>query len=202
MSRRANITGTANITLGGKTVIQGDVFLRGDLYRLSSSKADASSGGAATSISVGRCTIISTGCVLKPPCRMSRGVMNYYPMRIGDNVFIGELVYFCSSGRSRCLKCLPRLSKSPVSLPINYHLDSERTVDSLEKVHILKFHVLRFYRMCTSLSIAYCILSALSRIMLKFYLTPSFLQTWSFQVTRLWVASRQESSATSAKAGE
>ncbi|KAF2452927.1 dynactin [Lineolata rhizophorae] len=86
VSRRANITGTANITLGGKTVIQADAYLRGDLQRRTDG-ADAKA--PATAINVGRYTFISQGCVIKPPSRISRGQVSYYPLRIGDNVFIG-----------------------------------------------------------------------------------------------------------------
>ncbi|KAF2140672.1 uncharacterized protein K452DRAFT_229828 [Aplosporella prunicola CBS 121167] len=96
VSRRAHISGTANITLGGKTVIMADVHLRGDLHRFKSETPSSSGGGAppaaasaATAISIGKCTVVSTGCVIKPPARISRGQLNYYPMKIGDNVFIG-----------------------------------------------------------------------------------------------------------------
>lgn len=33
--------------------------------------------------------MIATNAVLKPPMRLSRGRMTFYPMKIGDNVFIG-----------------------------------------------------------------------------------------------------------------
>jgi dynactin-5 len=67
-----------------------DVHLRGDLH---STRAVASSSGkevTPTSISIGRCTVISTGSVIKPPSRISRGQVHYYPMKIGDNVFVGK----------------------------------------------------------------------------------------------------------------
>ena len=68
-------------------------MLRGDLTRLKpSSDAHGSAGAsksAAPSIAIGRCTIISTGTVVQPPGRISRGVFTYYPMKIGDNVFVG-----------------------------------------------------------------------------------------------------------------
>ncbi|OMP87856.1 Dynactin subunit 5 [Diplodia seriata] len=106
VSRKAHISGTANITLGGKTVIMADVHLRGDLHRLKSSHTTTSGGGAgdaetsttkassapsssANAISIGRCTVIGPGCVIKPPARVSRGQLSYYPMKIGDNVFVG-----------------------------------------------------------------------------------------------------------------
>ncbi|KAK8209630.1 trimeric LpxA-like protein [Phyllosticta capitalensis] len=97
VSRRAHISGTANITLGGKTVIQSDVVLRGDLHRLKSSSSQTASGSSSApsssqhsnAISIGRCTIISPGTTIRPPSRLSRGTLSHYPMKIGDNVFIG-----------------------------------------------------------------------------------------------------------------
>ncbi|KAF2102671.1 trimeric LpxA-like protein [Rhizodiscina lignyota] len=87
--RKANISGAPNITLGGRTVIREDVHLRGDLHRLSTTKEDGSKSSSSHSISIGRCSVVAAGCVIKPPCRVSRGVLTYYPMKIGDNVFIG-----------------------------------------------------------------------------------------------------------------
>ncbi|KAK8162339.1 trimeric LpxA-like protein [Phyllosticta citrichinensis] len=96
VSRRAHISGTANITLGGKTVIQSEVVLRGDLHRLktsssttSSTQQQPSSSQHSNAISIGRCTIISPNCTIRPPARVSRGLLSHYPMKIGDNVFIG-----------------------------------------------------------------------------------------------------------------
>lgn len=84
--------------LGGRTVIMADVYMRGDLHRSSTSTsgggADAEKGGSGasaptTAISIGRYTVVATGCTLRPPARISRGQMSYYPIRIGDNVFMG-----------------------------------------------------------------------------------------------------------------
>ncbi|KAH7132266.1 trimeric LpxA-like protein [Dendryphion nanum] len=89
VSRRSAITGTANITLGGRTVIMADVQLRGDLHPTRAVPSSSGKEVTPTSISIGRCTVISTGSVIKPPCRPSRGQMHYYPMKIGDNVYVG-----------------------------------------------------------------------------------------------------------------
>ncbi|KAF2851611.1 trimeric LpxA-like protein [Plenodomus tracheiphilus IPT5] len=89
VSRRSAITGTANITLGGRTVIMADVQLRGDLHPTRSAPSQTGKEVTPTSISIGRCTVISTGSVIKPPSRISRGQVHYYPMKIGDNVFVG-----------------------------------------------------------------------------------------------------------------
>ena len=99
VSRRAAITGTANIQLGGRTVIMADVQLRGDLRPMRPSASQSGREGS-TSIIIGRCTVISTGCVIKPPARISRGEVHYYHMKIGDNVFVG--VYL----RRRCVCCV------------------------------------------------------------------------------------------------
>ncbi|KAF2686704.1 trimeric LpxA-like protein [Lentithecium fluviatile CBS 122367] len=89
VSRRSAITGTANITLGGRTVIMADVVLRGDLHSTRPVPSSSGKEVTPTSISIGRCTVISTGSVIKPPCRTSKGMPHYYPVKIGDNVFVG-----------------------------------------------------------------------------------------------------------------
>jgi dynactin-5 len=81
--------------------------LRGDLTRSkvpspSASTLDPKSAAvdpkavkqSSTAIAIGRCTIVACGAVIKPPGRMSRGVFTYYPMKIGDNVFIGVLTVY------------------------------------------------------------------------------------------------------------
>ncbi|KAI7539635.1 hypothetical protein KC331_g9636 [Hortaea werneckii] len=89
ISRRSHIEGKQNIMLGGKSVIMAGVCLRGDLYRKSERAATEGEKDAQTAISVGRASIISTNCTLRPPMRISRGQMTFYPIRISDNVFIG-----------------------------------------------------------------------------------------------------------------
>jgi len=66
-----------------------DVQLRGDLHPTRSTPSQSGKEVTPTSISIGRCTVISTGSVIKPPSRVSRGQIHYYPMKIGDNVFVG-----------------------------------------------------------------------------------------------------------------
>ncbi|RMZ35066.1 hypothetical protein D0859_00780 [Hortaea werneckii] len=89
ISRRSHIEGKQNIMLGGKSVIMAGVCLRGDLYRKSERGATEGEKDAQTAISVGRASVISTNCTLRPPMRISRGQMTFYPIRISDNVFIG-----------------------------------------------------------------------------------------------------------------
>ncbi|PYI10432.1 trimeric LpxA-like protein [Aspergillus sclerotiicarbonarius CBS 121057] len=98
ISRRSLIHGTQHIILGGKTVIQADAVIRGDLYRSSSSASstDPQQAAAATpnspsvAITVGRYSYISRQAILRPPSRLHRGVYSFYPLKIGDHVFVGE----------------------------------------------------------------------------------------------------------------
>jgi dynactin-5 len=92
VSRRSAILGTQNIILGGKTTIHGDVLLRGDLYRPAPAAPTASGAPSKTpiAIAIGRYCILSPGCTLKPPSKLYRGVYSYYPLKVGDHVFVGE----------------------------------------------------------------------------------------------------------------
>ncbi|KAF7178269.1 hypothetical protein CNMCM7691_006944 [Aspergillus felis] len=102
ISRRSQIHGTQHIILGGKTVIQADAVIRGDLYRSSSSSSSSSSTSAdgtgrpsqpsnpSVAITIGRYSYISRQAVLRPPSRLHRGVHTFYPLKIGDHVFVGE----------------------------------------------------------------------------------------------------------------
>ncbi|KAI0473227.1 trimeric LpxA-like protein [Xylariaceae sp. FL0804] len=104
VARKAILIGTQHIMLGGKTVIQAEAMIRGDLARTgntgqaattttTSSGATSSSSGAAasnTTISIGRYCFLSRGCCLRPPGRMYRGAFTYLPLRLGDHVFVGE----------------------------------------------------------------------------------------------------------------
>ncbi|KAK0336755.1 hypothetical protein LTR91_014130 [Friedmanniomyces endolithicus] len=89
ISRRARIEGKQNIMLAGKSVVMAGAILRGDLHRKSDRPAEGEKGAPITAINIGRASVISTDCTIRPPMRMSRGQMTFYPMRIGDNVFIG-----------------------------------------------------------------------------------------------------------------
>jgi len=70
-------------------VVQADACLRGDLCRLPASAAEVPEN-TRTSISVGRYVVISAGATLHPPHRVMRGgEVAYYPMKIGEHVYIG-----------------------------------------------------------------------------------------------------------------
>ncbi|KEY72073.1 hypothetical protein S7711_00090 [Stachybotrys chartarum IBT 7711] len=91
VARKAVLVGTQNIMLGGKTVIQSEAMIRGDLVRTAPS---STSGGSAptsnTAVSIGRYCFLSRGVLLRPPGRLYKGDFTYMPLRIGDHVFIGQ----------------------------------------------------------------------------------------------------------------
>lgn len=70
MSRKATLNGTQNIMLGGKSVIQPEAMIRGDLVR-----SQSSSGAQAnnTAVAMGRYCFLSRGAVLRPPGRLFKG---------------------------------------------------------------------------------------------------------------------------------
>ncbi|KPM39043.1 hypothetical protein AK830_g7488 [Neonectria ditissima] len=92
VARKAVLVGTQNIMLGGKTVIQPDVMIRGDLARTAPSSS--SSSGAApvstTAVAIGRYCFLARGALLRPPGRIYKGAYTFMPLRIGDHVFVGQ----------------------------------------------------------------------------------------------------------------
>ncbi|KAL8397892.1 hypothetical protein RB594_004555 [Gaeumannomyces avenae] len=94
VSRKAILVGTQNIMLGGKTVIQPEVMIRGDLSRTAPSSSSSSSSSASpasnTAVTVGRYSFLSRGVFLRPPGRIYKGDFTYMPLRMGDHVFVGE----------------------------------------------------------------------------------------------------------------
>lgn len=80
ISRKAALSGLQNIVLGGKTVIDHGSKIRGDLQR---------PGNNAPIIAIGRYCIVSENVVVEPPSK-DDGKENYYPVRIGDFVYIGD----------------------------------------------------------------------------------------------------------------
>ncbi|KAL6892385.1 trimeric LpxA-like protein [Trichoderma longibrachiatum] len=95
VARKAVLVGTQNIMLGGKTVIQPEVMIRGDLVRTAAPPpSSSSSSGAAppntTAVAIGRYCFLSRAVLLRPPGRIYKGVFTYMPLRIGDHVFVGQ----------------------------------------------------------------------------------------------------------------
>ena len=68
------LCGSQNIILNGKNIVQSDAIIRGDL----------------ANVRVGRHCIISSKSVIRPPFKkFSKGVA-FFPLQIGDHVYIGE----------------------------------------------------------------------------------------------------------------
>lgn len=104
--------GTQHIMLGGKTVIQAEAMIRGDLARTAQpTSGSAAAPGSNTAVAIGRYCYLSKGCCLRPPGRIYKGSVaqlrqthicfsltnslpsrsfTFLPLRLGDHVFIGE----------------------------------------------------------------------------------------------------------------
>ncbi|TVY85660.1 Dynactin subunit, partial [Lachnellula willkommii] len=77
VSRRSQIIGTTNIILGGKTVIQAEVIIRGDLLRAHQNGAEKQ--GTPVAVAIGRYCFFSKGCELRPPGKVYKGYV-YLPI--------------------------------------------------------------------------------------------------------------------------
>lgn len=74
VSRHSVLCGSQNIVLNGKTIVQSECIIRGDL----------------ANVRIGRYCVISKRAVIRPPFKkFSKGVA-FFPLQIGDHVFIGE----------------------------------------------------------------------------------------------------------------
>ncbi|XP_019865310.2 dynactin subunit 5 [Aethina tumida] len=72
--RQTVLCGSQNIVLQGKVIVQSEAIIRGDL----------------ANVKTGRYCIISREAVLRPPYKkFSKGVA-FFPLSMGDNVFVGE----------------------------------------------------------------------------------------------------------------
>nr|QBH72932.1 dynactin subunit P25 [Nicoletia phytophila] len=74
VSKQTVLCGSQNIVLNGKTIVQSDAIIRGDL----------------ANVRIGRYCVISKHVVIRPPFKkFSKGVA-FFPLHIGDHVYIGE----------------------------------------------------------------------------------------------------------------
>uniref|UniRef100_A0A7S4KMN9 Dynactin subunit 5 n=1 Tax=Paramoeba aestuarina TaxID=180227 RepID=A0A7S4KMN9_9EUKA len=74
VSRKSVLCDPQRIRLGGKTIIEDDATLRGDLAR----------------VTVGKYCLIGRQTVIRPPFKNISGGLVFFPMKIGDYVTIGE----------------------------------------------------------------------------------------------------------------
>lgn len=74
VSRQTVLCGSQNIVLNGKVIVQGGSIIRGDL----------------ATVRTGRYCIISKNAVIRPPFKQFSKGIAFFPMHIGDHVFIGE----------------------------------------------------------------------------------------------------------------
>ncbi|TRY68498.1 hypothetical protein TCAL_11279 [Tigriopus californicus] len=74
VSRQSVLCGSQNIILNGKNIVQGEAIIRGDL----------------ANVRVGRHCIISPKSVIRPPFKKFSNGVAFFPLQIGDHVYIGE----------------------------------------------------------------------------------------------------------------
>ncbi|KAK3933879.1 putative dynactin subunit 5 protein [Diplogelasinospora grovesii] len=131
VARKATLVGTQNIMLGGKTVIQPEVMIRGDLARsVPSSSSTVSSSGAAggaplnnTAVAIRRYCFLSRGCCLRPPERLYKGAFTYMPLQMGDHVYVGPGTVRVVVGEFAIIKDYVRILDETV-VPLNMVIPS------------------------------------------------------------------------------
>jgi len=74
VSRQSVLCGSQNIVLNGKTIIQTECIIRGDL----------------ANVRIGRHCIIGVKSVIRPPFKKFQKGVAFFPLHIGDHVMIGE----------------------------------------------------------------------------------------------------------------
>lgn len=74
MSRQTVLCGSQNIVLNGKVIVQSGSIIRGDL----------------ANVRTGRYCVISKNAVIRPPYKQFSKGIAFFPMHIGDHVYIGE----------------------------------------------------------------------------------------------------------------
>ncbi|XP_023032173.1 dynactin subunit 5 [Drosophila tropicalis] len=74
VSRHTVLCGSQNIVLNGKVIVQSGAIIRGDL----------------ANVRTGRYCVISKNSVIRPPYKQFSKGIAFFPMHIGDHVFIGE----------------------------------------------------------------------------------------------------------------
>ena len=81
VSRKSNVLGSQNIILGGKTIIQADCTVRGDLRRVN---APGQYGNVA--IAVGQYCFFARSSTLKPPGKTNRGFSTLPPLFLPPSI--------------------------------------------------------------------------------------------------------------------
>jgi dynactin-5 len=72
--RRSIMCGSQNIVLQGKTIVMADCIVRGDL----------------AAVKIGKNCVIGEKCVIRPPFKKFAKGVAFFPMQIGDHVFIED----------------------------------------------------------------------------------------------------------------
>ncbi|KAK9378676.1 trimeric LpxA-like protein [Kockiozyma suomiensis] len=84
ISRNAVIAGSQHILMGGRSTVLPECVIRGDLKRVSTSASSSAS------VSIGRYAFLDKQVLLRPPFKIYKGALTYYPVQIGNFVSIGS----------------------------------------------------------------------------------------------------------------
>jgi dynactin 5 len=96
ISRKSGIQGSQYIVLGGKSIIEHEAVIRGDLHRPDSNSPI---------VAIGRYCIMDHGCNIEPPNKISSttGTLSRYPMKIGSYCHIGASTKVQSAQIGSCV---------------------------------------------------------------------------------------------------
>ncbi|XP_017152735.1 dynactin subunit 5 [Drosophila miranda] len=87
VSRQTVLCGSQNIVLNGKVIVQSGAIIRGDL----------------ANVRAGRYCVISKDSVIRPPYKQFSKGIAFFPMLIGDHVFVGEGAVVSAASVGSCV---------------------------------------------------------------------------------------------------
>ncbi|KAH8393699.1 hypothetical protein KR200_009999 [Drosophila serrata] len=87
VSRHTVLCGSQNIVLNGKVIVQSGAIIRGDL----------------ANVRAGRYCVIGKDSVIRPPYKQFSKGIAFFPMHIGDHVFIGEGAVVSAASIGSCV---------------------------------------------------------------------------------------------------
>ena len=105
VARKATLVGTQNIMLGGKTVIQPEVMIRGDLTRTQAAAPSGAAPANSTAVAIGRYCFLSKGCLLRPPGRMNKGYVELSDSLSSRQIYPATLRRLRAMMFWGCLRC-------------------------------------------------------------------------------------------------
>jgi dynactin-5 len=87
INRKSVLCGIVNIRLHGKTIIKTGATIRGDL----------------ANVIIGRLSVIGENVVVRPSYKRFKGSITFFPLTIGDNVFVGDDTVIAAASIGSCV---------------------------------------------------------------------------------------------------